>query len=92
MSDASHSILYSCHKSDPSRQFIAWTAGFLFGSGQISLDGNGDDGWERTDRGRVVLLNPHQPPQNILPVSGPPVDVRVLKPAGDVALRSTGRV
>lgn len=79
------------YKSDSSRHFIAWSAGFLFGSGQISLDGNGDDGGERPDRGWVVLLNPHQPPQNILPVTGPPVDVRVLKPAGDVALRSTGR-
>lgn len=77
---------------DSSCHFMAWSAGLLFGSGQISLDGNGDDGGERPDRGRVVLLNPHQPPQNILPVTGPPVDVCVLKPAGDVALRSTGPV
>lgn len=51
-----------------------------------SLNGNGDDGGQGPDRRRVVLLHPHQAPQNILLVAGPPVDVCVLEPAGDVAL------
>lgn len=92
MSDAgseAHGTLYSCNKSSSTHHFIISTAGFGFGSGHISLDGNGDDGGERPNRGRIVLLNPHQPPQNILPVAGPPVDVRVLKPTGDVTLRFT---
>lgn len=54
--------------------------------GQVSLYRNGDNGGERPDRRRVVLLDPHQPPQNILLVTGPPVDVCVLEPAGDVTL------
>lgn len=50
------------------------------------LNGDGNDGRELPDWGRVVLLDPHEPPQDVVPIAWPSVHVRVLEPVRDVTL------
>lgn len=53
---------------------------------KAGLDGHRDDGGQLSDAWRVVLLHPHEPPQDVVEVAGPAEHVGVLQPAGDVAL------
>ena len=55
------------------------------GGGGLS-DGDGDDGGQLSDGRGVVLLHPHQPPQDVVAVPRPGVHLGVLEPVGDVAL------
>lgn len=52
----------------------------------LSLYGDGDNGGERSNGRRIVLLHPHQSAQDVVSVPRPGVDVSVLQPGGDVAL------
>lgn len=51
-----------------------------------ALDGDRDDGGKWADGWGGVLLHTHQPPQDVISVPGPAVNVRVLKPSGDMTL------
>lgn len=53
------------------------------------LDGDGHDGGQFSDGRRVVLLNPHQPSQDVVAVARPTVHVRVQQPVGNVTLQAT---
>lgn len=55
----------------------------------LLLYGDGDDGGQLPDGRRFVLLESHEPSQDVVSVSGPAEDVCVLEPRRNVALRTT---
>lgn len=50
-----------------------------------------DDGRQLTHRRGVILLHPHESPQDVVPISRPAVHVRVLEPGWHVTLSGTGK-
>lgn len=56
--------------------------------GHSFLYGDGNNGWKFPNRRRVILLDPHQPSQDIVPITWPSIYMCVLKPVRDVALFS----
>lgn len=54
------------------------------------LYGDGDDGGQLPNRWRVVLLHSHEPPQDVVSVTGPGVHMCVLEPVRDVTLFRPG--
>lgn len=55
---------------------------------QSFLNGDGNDGWKLPNWWRVVLLDPHEPPQDVIPIAWPSVYMCVLEPVRDVTLFS----
>lgn len=60
-------------------------------SGHSSLQGDGNNSRQLSNRRWVVLLDPHESPQNVIAVARPSVNVRVLKPVGNVTFFSSGK-
>jgi len=53
---------------------------------KAGLDRDGDDGGQLSDARWIVLLHPHESPQDVVEVAGPAEHMGVLQPAGDVGL------